>query len=226
MCVRCIVSDYMGSTEAAKLAWMDNFVDVLQASGATYMVGSGDVAAIAAAVQSFSTARDIALAPSTRNKGTVANKNDLLVAAVAICRQYARMIKYNAGIDDQAKIDAGIKPPTTQPEPRPCPLSAPTIAIIAATNGAQTLTYADSLDPDARRKPLGADGLVLFRAIGTAPVTDVSQFQFYRKYTTKPMPVFFEQAENGKIATYYGRWIGQRGDMSTPSAMVNMAIAA
>jgi hypothetical protein len=97
---------------------------------------------------------------------------------------------------------------------------------VAATNGAQTLLYGNDLEPETRRKPPGADGIVLFRAIANEPVSDPALFQFYRKYTTRPMPVFFEAGDRGKIASYYACWIGQRGDMSTPSATVSMAIAA
>jgi hypothetical protein len=216
----------MGDTDADKRAWMLNFVAKLSASGSTYMVLAPDVAAISAAVDAFVAALTIVETPDGRNPGTTASKNNALAAAQGICRQYARLIKYNAGIDDQAKIDAGIRPTGTMPEPRPCPISAPGIQITAATNGAQTLTYSDPLDPTARRKPVGADGLVLFLAIGETAATDISEAKFVRKYTTSPMPVFFDGADRGKIATYWARWIGQRGDMSTPSNPISMAIAA
>src|SRR5688572_15051672 len=85
-------------------------------------------------------------------------------------------------------------------------------------------------DADLRRQPgpkhEAAEGIVLFRAIAAAPVNDIEDAQFYRMFTTSPMPVFFESADRAKIATYFARWIGRRGDMSTPSAPVSMAIAA
>jgi hypothetical protein len=220
--------DYMGTSDNDKRAWMNNFVEKLSAPGGlgVYMITSADLAAISAAVADFAAALTVVQSSTGRNPGTTALKNDLRAAAQGICRQYARLIKWNAGIDDQAKIDAGIKPPVFGGEPRPCPLTAPGLSIVAATNGAQTLQYNDPLDPTARRKPLGADGIVLFRAIATAAATDIEQATFYRKYTTSPMPVFFDGPDRGKIATYFGRWIGQRGDMSTPSAPVSMAIAA
>jgi hypothetical protein len=205
---------------------MLNFVAKLQANAGTYMVQGVDVTAISAAVDEFVDALAIVQTPDGRNPTTTASKNDKRASAQGICRQYVRLIKYNAGIDDEAKIAAGIKPPGTLPEPRPCPTSAPSLTIVAATNGAQTLLYGDPLDPEARRKPVGADGIILFRAIAAEPVTDPAQFQFYRKYTTRPMPVFFDEPDRGKIASYYAKWIGQRGDMSTPSAPVSMAIAA
>ena len=216
----------MGRTDGDKKNWMVNFHAKLLASSASYMVGSADVTAIGAAVDSYSAALAVVSTATGRNPGTTAAKNDARDAAAAICRQYARLIKFNAGISDSAKIAAGIKPPVFLPVPRPCPLTAPTLSITAATNGAHTLLYSNDLDPTARRKPEGADGVVLFRAVATGAVTDDAQFQFYRKFTTRPMPVFFDPADNGKIATYYARWIGQRGDMSTPSPKISMAIAA
>jgi hypothetical protein len=219
--------DYMGTSDAAKLTWMQGFKGALQANPSAYFVGSADLASIMMAIDAFAAALAISSAVGTRTKTTISLKDDLRSAAAAICRQYVRLIKWNAGISDQAKIDAGIKPPTIiVGEDRACPVSSPIISVTAATNGAHTLTYVDSLDQYVRRKPAGADGLLLFRAIAAAPVTDVSQMHLYRKYTTSPMPVFFDAPENGKIASYVGRWIGQRGDMSTPSPAVSMPIAA
>src|ERR1041385_8389816 len=128
--------DYMGDTDDAKRAWMLNFVEKLTASSATYMVQSTDVSAISAAVNQFVDALAIVQTPDGRNPTTTAAKNDKRASARGICAQYARLIKYNAGIDDEAKIAAGIKPPGTRPQPRPCPTSAPGLTVVAATNGA------------------------------------------------------------------------------------------
>src|SRR5688572_17039872 len=168
----------MGTTDAAKLAWMENLAARAQAAAGMYMFSGADVAAIVAAAADFAAAMTLATQPTTRNKGTIASKNDVRATSRAICAQYARMVKYNMGIDDQAKIDAGITPPTTASEPRPCPVSAPGLGIVAATNGAQTLNYNNPLDPSTRRKPIGADGVILYRAIAEAPVTDIEQAQF------------------------------------------------
>jgi hypothetical protein len=219
--------DYMGRSDSEKLLWMQGFVAALQGNPSAYFIGSADLATIVGAVDAFAAALPISKAAATRTKETISLKDDLRDAAAAVCRQYVRMIKWNAGISDQAKIAAGIKPPTIiVAGERTCPVSAPIITVTAATNAAHTLGYADSLDQHVRRKPAGADGLLLFRAVSTAPVTDINQMQLYRKFTTSPMPVFFDEPDNGKIASYIGRWIGQRGDMSTPSAAVSMPIAA
>src|SRR5687768_18337695 len=119
----------MGRTDNDKRAWMLNFVEKLQTSSGTYMVQSPDVSAISAAVDEFVDALAIVQTPDGRNPTTTASKNDKRSSAQGICRQYARLIKFNAGIDDEAKIAAGIKPPGTLPEPRPCPVSAPFLTL-------------------------------------------------------------------------------------------------
>ena len=85
---------------------------------------------------------------------------------------------------------------------------------------------ASSLDTESRAKPFGAIGLQLYMAIGDEAASNVEDAKFYRMFTTNPMAIFFESADRGKIATYWGRWVGVRGDVGTFSNPVSMAIAA
>ena len=218
--------DYMGGSDDAKRDWLVNFSNVVGASAGTYMLSSADVSAIATQVGAYVTALGIARGELTRNKTTVAQKNDQRDAAVAMCRQYAKLIKYNGGIDAAAKIAAGIKPPSNTVEPVECPMSSPVVVAVAATNGAHTLGYKDSIDLTARAKPFGAVDLLLFRTIGTAAATDPEAAKFVGKFTRNPMAVTFDAADNGKIATYFARWSSRRGGMSNWSAPESMAIAA
>jgi hypothetical protein len=102
----------------------------------------------------------------------------------------------------------------------------PGINAMAATQGAHTLTYYNSIDPTDRKKPFGATELELFVAIAPDQVDDPNEAKFYRKYTTNPMAVFFQPADKGKTATYFARWAGVRGDTSPFSAGVSLPIAA
>jgi hypothetical protein len=216
----------MGSSDDARRDWLVNFKNIVQASSGTYFLSSADVDAIVAAVEAFVAALTLARGETTRTRTTVASKNDLRDAAVALCRQYAKLIKYNAGIDAEAKIAAGIKPPSNTVQPIECPEASPAIICQAATNGAHTVAFQNSVDLSARAKPFGAIDLLLFRAVADAPVTDPSQAQFVRKFTKNPMTVVFDAEDNGRIATYFARWSSRRGDMSNWSAPVSMAIAA
>jgi len=202
------------------------FADGIAGNIRLYQVSQPDADAISAAVNEFVEKYEIWHNPATRTPGSLEAKDAAKFSALGICRVFYKQIQINNGISDEAKVDIFVTPLSNARTPRPCPVSPPTLSVVAATNGAQTLLYGSDLDPEARRKPPGADGIVLFRAIAATPVSDPALFQFYRKYTTRPMPVFFDEADRGKIASYYAKWIGQRGDMSTPSATVSMAIAA
>ena len=45
-------------------------------------------------------------------------------------------------------------------------------------------------------------------------------------YTRNPVTVEFDNAADGKVATYFGRWTSQRGTSGPWSAPVSMRIAA
>jgi hypothetical protein len=133
------------------------------------MLTAPDAAAIAAAVAAFDTALTTANNPATRTAVTVAAKDDARTAAEQICRQFAILIKFNAGISDPDKIAIGVRPVNPNREPINAPATSPLLNIIAATPGKQTLRYADSLTPDSPAKPAGASELLLFRAIAPLP---------------------------------------------------------
>ena len=52
---------------------------------------------------------------------TVAQKDDARTSAEQICRQFAILIKYNAGISDPDKIAIGVRPVNNSREPIECP---------------------------------------------------------------------------------------------------------
>jgi hypothetical protein len=172
------MADYMGGSDDSKRDWMVNFQTVTSASSGTYFLSGADVSAITSAVAAYVAALTLARGETTRTKTTIASKNDLRDAAVAACRQYAKLIKYNAGIDAEAKIAAGIKPPSNTVEPINCPEASPAIIIQAATNGAHTVSFKNSVDLTARAKPFGAIDLLLFRAVAAEAVSDPSAAQF------------------------------------------------
>ena len=48
----------------------------------------------------------------------------------------------------------------------------------------------------------------------------------FAKFTRNPIVVPFAEADDGKIATYYGRWASVRGEVGPWSLPVSMRIAA
>jgi len=217
---------YIPARDANALQWMQAFSNGITASPSTYGLAASDAAAIAGAVNGFATALATVTEPSTRTPVTVNEKNTARNAAEQICRQYAVIIKNNGGINDADKIAIGVRPVNSGREPIHCPQTSPLLNVIAATPGAQTVRYADSMTPDSAAKPFGATELQLFIAIGDAPTMLESDAVFYGKFTKNPIGVAFAPSDDGKVATYFARWASRRGEIGPWSLPVSMRIAA
>ena len=94
-------------------------------------------------------------------------KDDARSVAENLCRDYAALIKVNKGIDDQKKIDAGVRPENPDRENIDPPGTSPLLNILGNTPGVQTIRYADSSTPDKAAKPYGYSQLQLFLAVRT-----------------------------------------------------------
>lgn len=217
---------YLPATDSEARDWMNTFAAGIAASPATYGLAAADASAIQAAVDAYNAAYLIAVDPATRTPVTVNQKDTARNAAEQIGRQYAVIIKHDAGISDADKIAIGVRPVNPDREPIQCPQTSPILAVIASTPGAQTLRYSDSMTPDSAAKPFGATELLVFVAVGATAATDPAQAKFLGKFTKNPIAVAFEAADNGKQATYFARWASRRGDVGPWSAPVSLAIAA
>jgi hypothetical protein len=218
--------DYIPSSDGPALDWMENFSALITAAPATYGLVAADATAIAAVVSAFSTALTAAIDPATRTKVTVNTKNEKRAAAQALCRQYAAVIKHNAGVTDSDKIALGVPPVNNERTPVPAPGTSPLLNVIGNTPGVQTVRFADSATPDSAAKPVGAAQLQLFVAVGDAPVSDPTAADFQGAHTRNAVYVNFDAAQDGKVATYFARWCGIRGDVGPWSLPVSMRIAA
>ena len=168
----------------------------------------------------------VATTETTRTKPNIIAKDDAREIAETLIRQYAGLIKDNSGISDEDKVAIGVRPINPNREQIDCPQTQPLMNIISSTQGLQELRYADSTTPDSRAKPFGASELQLFRAISTTENAPLADAKFYAKFTKNPVVVTFDEADDGKVATYYARWAGPRGDVGPWSVPVSMRIAA
>ena len=83
----------------------------------------------------------------------------------------------------------------------------------------------DSVTED-KAKPFAATELQLFVAITETAGAPVSEAKFYGKFTRHPISVVFDEADDGKFATYYDRWASARGETGPWSVPATMRIAA
>jgi hypothetical protein len=219
-------SDYMPTEDAEFSLWAQAFANGISSNFSAYMLTSAQAASIQQVVDEFVAALLVSKAESTRTKPTIVAKDNAREICETLCRQYAVLIKENSGISDEDKVAIGVRPINPTRQPVACPDTAPLLNIIESTQGVQELRYADSATPDSRAKPFGATELQLFRVIGTVESAPLSEAEFYAKVTRNPVKVQFDEADDGKIVTYYARWAGPRGDVGPWSVPVSMRIAA
>lgn len=228
------------NTNAATVAWMLNFAAVITANPAAYGLAAGDATAINNAVNPYDAAWQLAGVtnripndPANRTSPNVAAMNAARATALTVCGNYATIIQSNPNVLDADKLTAGVAPRNFTRTPTYVPATAPAVTILYANPGTMTLAFADSLTPSVKAKPLGATGLQLFRAIEAAPVVSPATAQFYstfsaNRYSTlanNPPIISFDPADNGKVCTFFARWVGKRGDVGPWSAGVHMTIA-
>lgn len=206
--------------------WAQNFASLITASPATYGLTPGDAVAIQTSADDFNTALTLAVNPSTRTKPVVADKDAKKAAFLGVARPYAINIKNNLGVTNESKLDLGLNLINSARTPVPAPDSNPLLSVIAATQGSHTIRFSDSNTPDKRSKPFGAIGLQLFLKIGTAPVSNPSDSSFYASVTRQPFAVQFSADDNGKTATYFGRWITRTGLVGPWSPPVSFGVVA
>jgi hypothetical protein len=212
--------------EADRLAMMQTFAGTISAQPSVYMITPQEAAAIQQAVDLFAATYSRVLDPVTRGVVTVCAKDEARNNAEQLCRLYYSLIKPNAGISDADKIAIGVNPVNRSRTPIQCPQTSPLINIIAGTPGVHTLRYSDSMTPTSSGKPFGAIQLQLFVAIGETRANDPGEAQFYRDFTVNPMSVAFKAEDDGKLASYFGRWSSRRGDVGPWSLPASMRIAA
>jgi hypothetical protein len=218
--------DYIGETDDARRDWMTNFRDVLQANGGAYFVSSPGVIAISATIDDFLEKLAIVRAANGRTPSSTEAKNAARSQAVDACRTVAMQIKANAGISDELKIAAGVRPVNPSRTPMPSPTEMAVIAVLGGMLGSHTLRYLDPDGGESARKPFGCTNLQIYRGIAAAEIADVAQTAFYDAVRKNPIASAFDHADDGKVATYFARWANAKGQVGPWSAGVSLRIAA
>lgn len=207
------------------LNWADNFASLITGTPALYGLTAGDATAIQSVVDAFDVAYAISTAPGTRTPVTVQATIDARNAAVAVVRNYARIILANSGVADADKIDLGLIIRDAVNTPIPTPGTNPLLSLVGATPGQLTLSYKDSsVGGLSKAKPFGAVQLQLFVLFGTvAPVTPAAT-PFFGVFTKSPLAVDTSAAAAGASAYMYGRWVTRTGKVGPWSPLLVSSI--
>jgi len=213
---------YIPSTDAGVLAWAENFDTLITAAPTTYGLTAPQAATFAGLFAAYDTAYTIAVNPSTRTKPAVAAKDVARYDMVANARSLAMIVQAWPSITPELLADLGLTVRDVTPTPIPTPTTVPIVSIIAGTNQAQTIRYADELTPAARKKPFGATAIELWGLVNDTPPAGPEACAFMGLHTKNPIQYAYGSGDAGKLATIYGRWVtrtGLTGPWSLPASM-------
>lgn len=220
------VSNYLPTRDADLDTWLLNFQTLIAANPTNYGLVASDATAITSAFNAWHTAYLAATNPSTRTTATIATKNQQKRNVLIVVRGYAATIRANQAVSAALKLGLGLHIPDTQPTPVPPPSSYPLLSLSGMQPGIQDLRAADQNTPTKRGRPAGSAGLLLFRAVDEAPVTDPNEAKFLSFVTRSAFQSHFTAADNGKVATYFARWTNSKGEVGPWGPAASMPIAA
>ena len=219
-------SSYLPTRDPELDSWLNNFQTLIAATPTNYGLVTSDATAITAAYTSWHLAYQAAVNPSTRTHGTVATKNTQKRNVTSVVRGYAATIRANRAVSDALKIGIGLHVRDTSPTPVPPPTTVPVLAIANMRQGLQEVRATDESTPSSRARPAGSAGMILFRAIDDAAVTDPAAAQFLAFTGKTDFTCAYAPVDNGKTATYFARWTNAKGEMGPWSQPMPVSIAA
>jgi hypothetical protein len=220
---------YIPPADADFSNWLVNFDTLLTAAPATYGLDAPDAAAVANVTATWVAAYALAIDPGTRTSATVADKDAARAAAEVVVRPFAVSISLNSAVTNLDKTAIGVTVRSTTPTPIPAPTVAPEVGIQSAIPMLQTLTYKEP-GATGKSKPFGVVGVEVFRSIGVVAATDPAQASYNGTVTKSPFRQSFAAEDQGKICTYFTRFVtrsgpsgvAQAGPWSAPLSLVVM----
>ena len=186
------------------------FDTLLTAAPGTYGLTAPDAVTVAAATAIWTAAYALAVNPATRTAGTVAAKDNARASAESVVRPFAVNISLNAAVAPAAKTDIGVTVRSTTPTPIPAPTDAPVNGLTSQIPTVATMTYKED-GAVGKSKPFGVVGVEVFAAVGDTFTSDPTDASYRETVTKSPYTLTFTQAERGKAASVFTRWITRSG---------------
>src|SRR5262245_35534077 len=209
-----MAASYIPDSDEGARTWVVSSSANRSSDPARGAISPAQAADVAASVLGYSTALDVAKNPATRTKGTIEAKRTLKSSAEQICRQVAMLIRNNAGVSDEDKLDLGINPINNTKSPIHVPTTSPGLQLVAGSPGAITVRYTDPTVPEGGiAKPFGAKLVAISIAISDEPVMDPGLAIFYANYTRNPCGIGFSHADDGKLASIFAQWVSPTGQL-------------
>jgi hypothetical protein len=205
--------------------WSRHFAQTIAAAPTAYGLEKRDADALVAACQEYADAYTLAVAPATRTKASIAEKDRSRKAMLQVLRRYARLIKANPAVSDERKVILQLTA-SSQPWKRgDAPATRPILQVVSAIPLRHVLRCTDSANAEGSAKPAGVTGMQLFCHVGSEAPADPLDARFERFVTRSQHVVEFKPAQVGKTAFYFARWQNATGETGPWSQVARMTVA-
>jgi len=218
--------DYMPTGDAAFDIFQLNLMSIVQPKLTTWSIPTTEFTALTTLQTAWNTAWDKAKNKDTRSRADVAAKKAARKAYQSALRKFVRQwLAFNSKVSDADREALGLKVKDVEPTPMPVPDRAPDITIDAIKHLSHKLRLTDPANPHTQSKPKGVKSIQVFRFIGSAAPSDVSQYQYVGDATRFLFESKFVLADVGKSVWYIARYINTRGIPGPWSNSVTATIA-
>ena len=198
--------------------WTLNFAALLTADPARYGIEAADALVVHTQTQIWHIAYLAAIAPATRTKLSVLEKDGEKVTELGIGRLYGAQIRANAGVANEDKTALGLNIPDPIPTPVPPPTTAPTVTVTLAGIGVHLMDIRDILTPTSKAKPQGVAGCILYYQDGIAPLISLTDPLITGIVTKADQVISTFGGVPGKYRTYVGQWFNRKGELGPMGA--------
>jgi hypothetical protein len=172
---------------------------------------------------SYSNALDVALAPATRTRVTVEQKNVLKKSLRTATVNLSRIISASSSVTNAMLIEVGLNPRPTR-QPRPLPLMPPAVDILSVV-GRLMKGRVHSTEEEKRGLPFGATGANIFSYVGPTPATDPREYHFQGMTTRALFEVNFPNSvPSGATVWISASWVNARGQIGIASTPVSFTL--
>jgi hypothetical protein len=204
---------YIPTKDAEIVQWGRNFSDRLTATPATYGLEAADAAIVQNQFNIFNLAYEDALDPSTRTRVTIADKDGEKLTFLQLVRQYAAIIRANAGVTNEDKAALGLTIPDPTPTPVPVPATSPLLTVTLSGVGVHQMSVTDQLTPEKKAKPQGVAGCILYMKSGATIPASMDDAPVAGLLTKCDNIIDTSAVTNGHYVSYRGQWYNRKGQL-------------
>lgn len=167
----------------------------------------------------FDAAYEIAKAPATRTRPTIADKDDARSILHNTISVYSAHLRANLGITDGDKLLIGVRPRNVAHKRRKCPGIPPLLNYIGSLPGIDQMVFHDSSTPTSKAKPYGAERLELWVGYSKPGEQRPKREDARLIGTFKKSKMLIDQDPQRDVRmggsegmpTYFARWLGHDG---------------